>query len=337
MPTDPVYGASFVPVVSTNGDGTTSVTSSTPLVCTDGPTVSFLTSGTCTLVAHVTAGTTFTAADGTPQSVTVGKVAQAISFSTVAPANAIVGGPNYVVAATGGASGDAVIFSSATPSVCLVTGSTVSFIGQGTCTIDADQSGNANYLDAPQVEQSFFVSVPSPPPSPPRITSTCPTTAIVGQNYGCVIATTGFPVPTITIASLPSGLKSFQSSSLSITVYGVPTIPGTYLITIAAANNQGLAQQTFTLVVEAGPVFTSADHASIPARMKSTISVTAPGTPTPVITASGLRKWIKLTDNRDGTATLTARRPGIGTFTFTLRATNAVGTANQTFTLTVKG
>ena len=71
MPADPVSGYSFVPVVSTNGDGTTSVTSSTPLVCTDGPTVSFLTSGTCTLVAHVTAGTTFTAADGTPQSVTV--------------------------------------------------------------------------------------------------------------------------------------------------------------------------------------------------------------------------------------------------------------------------
>jgi hypothetical protein len=72
IPASPIVGGSFVPSVSTNGDGTTSVTSSTPSVCAESSgTVSFLTAGTCTLTAHVAEGTTYAAADGTAQSFTV--------------------------------------------------------------------------------------------------------------------------------------------------------------------------------------------------------------------------------------------------------------------------
>jgi hypothetical protein len=39
-----------------------------------------------------------------------------------------------------------------------VSGSTVTLIGAGTCTIDADQAGDANYLAAPQVHQSFSIA-----------------------------------------------------------------------------------------------------------------------------------------------------------------------------------
>src|SRR5262249_60669754 len=38
-----------------------------------------------------------------------------------------------------------------------IAGATVSFIGAGTCVIDANQAGNANYNVAPQVQQSFAV------------------------------------------------------------------------------------------------------------------------------------------------------------------------------------
>ena len=74
LPTSAAYGGSFTPTVSTTGDGTTSVTSSTTSVCTVDPTsglVSYVGAGTCTLDAHVAAGTNFTSADGTDQSFTV--------------------------------------------------------------------------------------------------------------------------------------------------------------------------------------------------------------------------------------------------------------------------
>jgi hypothetical protein len=58
-------------------------------------------------------------------------------------------------------------------SVCSISGSTVSFTGAGTCTIDANQAGNTAYEAAPQVQQSFTVS-----PAPTLITLT-PTSPIL--------------------------------------------------------------------------------------------------------------------------------------------------------------
>jgi len=74
LPTSAAYGGSFTPTVVTTGDGATSATSSTTSVCTVDPTsglVSYVGAGTCTLDAHVAAGTNFTSADGTDQSFTV--------------------------------------------------------------------------------------------------------------------------------------------------------------------------------------------------------------------------------------------------------------------------
>jgi hypothetical protein len=81
---------------------------------------------------------------------------QAIEFSSTPPSPASVGGPDYVVAATASSS-LAVSFSSGTPSVCLVTGAVVSFVGAGTCTIDANQPGDAQYSAAPEAQQSVMV------------------------------------------------------------------------------------------------------------------------------------------------------------------------------------
>jgi hypothetical protein len=48
---------------------------------------------------------------------------------------------------------------------CTISGSTVSYGGGvGTCIIDADQAGNADYLAAPQAQQSFTIAAPTPPP-----------------------------------------------------------------------------------------------------------------------------------------------------------------------------
>jgi hypothetical protein len=90
----------------------------------------------------------------------VGKGNQTITFTSTAPAGATVGGPTYTVTATA-SSGLTVTFTidAAATSVCSISGSTVSFTGVGTCVIDANQAGNANYNAAPQVQQSFAVGM----------------------------------------------------------------------------------------------------------------------------------------------------------------------------------
>jgi hypothetical protein len=73
LPASPIYGSGFTAAVSTTGDGTTSVTSSTTSVCrASGRLVTFVGSGTCTLKAHVALGPNYSAAAGSDQTVTVG-------------------------------------------------------------------------------------------------------------------------------------------------------------------------------------------------------------------------------------------------------------------------
>ena len=88
----------------------------------------------------------------------VAKGDQTITFTSTAPAGATVGGPTYTVTATA-SSGLTVAFTidAAASSVCSISGSTVSFTDVGTCVIDANQAGNANYNPAPQAQQSFAV------------------------------------------------------------------------------------------------------------------------------------------------------------------------------------
>ena len=80
---------------------------------------------------------------------------QTITFGSAPTVS--VGGTG-TVSATGGASNNPVTFSSTTTGVCSVSGSTVIGLAVGTCTIAANQGGDANYNSAPQATQSFSVS-----------------------------------------------------------------------------------------------------------------------------------------------------------------------------------
>src|SRR5207245_9924286 len=86
---------------------------------------------------------------------TIDKAAQVISFGSLA--DRIIGGPDFLISAIGGPSGNAVTFASMTTGVCNVSGSTVHRVSLGTCTITANQSENGNYLGATHVSRSFEV------------------------------------------------------------------------------------------------------------------------------------------------------------------------------------
>ena len=128
-------------------------------VCSvSGTAVALLGAGTCTILADQAGSAGYHPAPQAQQSFSVGRAAQAISFSSTPPVPAAVGDPDYAVAASA-SSGLPVTFAAAPASagICSVSGSTVSLVGAGTCTVVASQGGNAVYDPADPVQQSFTV------------------------------------------------------------------------------------------------------------------------------------------------------------------------------------
>ena len=171
--------------------------------------------GTYTFTAE-----TENAANGTlgpSTTVTVAKAAQTITFTSTPPAHAMVGGPSYTVTATGGASGNPVTFASGSPMVCTVSGSTVTFIGAGTCVIDADQAGDANHSPAAQAQQSVAVGKAA---QAINFTSTPPTGAVVGGPSYTVTATGGPSGNPVTFASGSPMVCTVSGSTVTFTWRG---------------------------------------------------------------------------------------------------------------------
>ena len=159
--------------VNVGGTGTLSATggasgnpivfaSLTTSVCTvSGSTVTGVSVGLCTVTANQAGNAFYNAAPQATQNVSINPagslLSQTISFGAVP--RVLVGGTG-TLSATGGASGNPVTFSSQTTGICTVNGSTVTGVAVGTCTIAANQAGNANYSSAVQVTESFNVTAP---------------------------------------------------------------------------------------------------------------------------------------------------------------------------------
>ena len=133
----------------------------TPAVCTvSGVTATPATAGTCTITASQPGNDNYAPAQGISRSfpvhrgnVVVRKTPQAIAFAQPSPA--AVGRP--VLLAASATSGLVVSFRSDTPSVCTVSGPTVTAIAAGTCAITASQVGDDRFAAARDVPRSFAV------------------------------------------------------------------------------------------------------------------------------------------------------------------------------------
>jgi eukaryotic-like serine/threonine-protein kinase len=127
-----------------------------PGVCTvSGTTVTYTAIGNCVVDANQAGNGRYASAPQIQRMIKVNPIPQSISFT--APAQ----GKQHNSAnlsATGGGSGNPVVFSVGGRGVCTVSGSTVTFTAAGNCVIDANQAGNARYADAPQVQRTIEVS-----------------------------------------------------------------------------------------------------------------------------------------------------------------------------------
>ncbi|CAN5354815.1 hypothetical protein BH11PSE11_BH11PSE11_22420 [soil metagenome] len=172
--------------------------------------------------------------------------AQTIAFTSTAPGAAAVGGAAYTVTASGGASGNAIVFSIAVASsaVCSISGSTVSFIGTGTCTINANQAGNASYSAATQAQQSFAVSA-----APTVTTSAAASVSVSGAtlngnvNANGAVATVSFEYGTtisygMTAAANPTTVAPGAGNAVSSAISGL-SCNTTYHFRVKAVNAAG--------------------------------------------------------------------------------------------------
>ncbi len=148
-------------------------------------------------------------------------------------------------------------------------------------------------------------------------------------------ASGGFPA-TITISEtgkLPSGV-TFTSGKLS----GTPAAGsgGSYSITFTASNGSASSTQSFTLKVDQAPAITSAAKATFVEGKAGSFTITTTGFPAPAITSGTLPGGLSLTDNHNGTATISGTATTSGSFNVTITAKNGIGTnATQTLALTL--
>ena len=91
----------------------------------------------------------------TGATLTIGKANQTITFPPVTAPTFSAGGTFGVSASAN--SGLTVSFGTSTPGACTVSGSTVTMVSAGSCTLTATQGGDANYNPASPVGQSFTI------------------------------------------------------------------------------------------------------------------------------------------------------------------------------------
>lgn len=158
-------------------------------------TTSSLAVGNVAVKANYSGNATYSSSESAVVNISVAAIAQTITFNALS--NKFTTDTAFTVTATGGASANAVIFSSATPSVCTATGSngaTITLVSAGTCTINANQAGSANYSAANQVGRSFTVSARH--------------TVTYDVNYGVQSQTTDSYTVGGTALTLPSPTRS---------------------------------------------------------------------------------------------------------------------------------
>ncbi|MBU2170572.1 MAG: IPTL-CTERM sorting domain-containing protein [Gammaproteobacteria bacterium] len=159
-------------LATTGGAGTGAVTyavTSGAAACSlAGATVTGAAIGVCEITATKAGDATYEAMSGTV-SISVGKALQTITFAALG--NKVLGNPDFTVSASS-SSGLVVGFTTDTPLVCAVSGTTVRLLGIGTCRVIASQAGDANYNAAPEVQQTFTVA--PPPTAGPGVTGTTP-------------------------------------------------------------------------------------------------------------------------------------------------------------------
>jgi hypothetical protein len=176
----------------------------------------------------------------------------------------------------------------------------------------------------------------------PQFTSPSSATARTDEPFTFQVVATGPPTPTITrTGTLPTGLTFVDNGDGTATVAGTPgpNSYGSYQLTFTATNTFGTAKQTFTLTVEKLPSIYSSDTTTFTVGTARSFTVRSEAYPMATIAMAGtLPAGVTFTSKANGTAVLSGT-PAAGTggvYPLVLTATSSIGSATQSFELTVR-
>jgi hypothetical protein len=217
----------------------TFTSSNTSVATISGSTVTIVGAGTTTINAQQTGNSTFNPATSNAQTLTVNKAFQNINFP-VLPTKTFGDAP-FTISATGGASGNPIVFTSSDNGIASISGNTVTIHTAGAVTIFANQAGNSNYLASSTYSQPLTIN---------KLNQTVNFTNSGDVQYGdapfALIATGGATNNPITFSSSNSSIISISGSTA--TIVGV----GTCNITASQAGNvnynAGSATKLFSVI-----------------------------------------------------------------------------------------
>ncbi|MGD0904417.1 MAG: choice-of-anchor D domain-containing protein, partial [Terracidiphilus sp.] len=250
IPAQTLY--SRIPLTATASSGLpVSFTSITPGICTvSASTASLLALGTCTIQADQAGSAVYAAAPAVTESFTVNLAAQTIAFGPIPDqfANASVS----ITLTARASSGLPVVFTSTSPAICTVSGSTATLVASGTCTIEANQAGNGFYAAAPMVTQSFTVEYANPltgtnfgtvnigsASSAIAVPITFNTAATLGSVSVLTQGATGLDFANAGAGTCTAGTSYNAGGSCTVNVTFTPTLAGTRYGAVALADGSG--------------------------------------------------------------------------------------------------
>jgi hypothetical protein len=166
--------------------------------------------------------------------------------------------------------------SSATPDTCTVTGNTVVALAVGTCTVNANQPGNAHYNAASQVTQSIAVGKAV---SATRLTADPVSPALAGQTTTLTVRVSG-------AAGTPSGNVVFKNAESTL---GTVSLDGSGGATYAGNLGIGLYALTVRYTGDAAYLpslgslsYRVADHLDTTLSVRTQPNLSQPGESVPV-------------------------------------------------------
>ncbi len=300
------YGDGPFSITSTSSSGlTTTYTSSNPAVATvSGNVITITGAGSAVITAKQAGNTNYNAATDVPQTLTVIKANQTITFGAL-PSKTYGDGP-FTITSTS-SSGLATTYTSSDPAVATVSGNVITVVGGGSAVITAKQGGNTNYNAATDVPRTLTVS---------KANQTITFGTLPSKTYG--------DAPFTLAGTSSSGLATTYSSSdpaVATVIGSVLTITGVGSVTITAkqtgnANYNAATEvpqaltvskgnQTITFGVLPSKIYGDAPF-TLTATSSSGLTTTYTSSDTNVATITGS----VLTITGAGSATITAKQDG---------------------------
>jgi hypothetical protein len=180
-----VFGAGFTVAATGGGSGNPIVYGSSGSCSNTGATFTMTSgTGTCTVSYNEAGDSNYDAAPQLIETVTAGKAGQTIDITADAPSTAAYG-TGFTVAATGGGSGNPIVYGSS--GACTNAGANFTMTSStGTCTVTYNQAGNTNYNAA---AQKFETATAIMANQTIQIRTHAPSNAIYGQTF--TVAATG--------------------------------------------------------------------------------------------------------------------------------------------------